>query len=118
MADVLRYNITALSEESGELALGLLTKSLNPQNRGEFESANNQWRRVRLLHEARLLDCSKPSAGSLHRKFRFVGTAFSIYPYLLMLNCISDFSAILYFRILILTLVSKIWTFTAIFLTY
>jgi hypothetical protein len=72
--NVLRYNLTALSEESGELALSLLARSLNPQTRGDFEAANYQWRRVRLLHEARWMDDQKPAAGSRKKKFRFVGT--------------------------------------------
>ena len=77
--DVIKYNLTALSEESGELALGLLARSLNTQNRCEVKKVNEQWRRVRLLHEARLLDDQKPSETSFQRKFRYVGmTLFSI----------------------------------------
>ena len=71
--DVIKYNLTALSEESGELALGLLARSLNTQNRCEVKNVNEQWRRVRLLHEARLLDDQKPSPNAYQRKFRYVG---------------------------------------------
>ena len=71
--DVIKFNLTALSEESGELALGLLARSLNTQTRCEVEKVNEQWRRVRLMHEARLLDDQKPSATSFQRKFRYVG---------------------------------------------
>ena len=78
---VLKYNLTALSEESGELALGLLAKSLNPQNRCDFDQVNEKWRRVRMLHEARLTD-PKPSAQSLRSKLRFVGTSFFSFSHL------------------------------------
>jgi len=66
MRDLLNYNITALSEESGlvvsfflltlilgELALGLLARSLPPQSRGDHDACNKQWRRVRLLQESK-----------------------------------------------------------------
>jgi len=61
---------------TGELALSLLAKSQSPQSRGDLEASNEQWRRVRLLHEARMLENPSSAAGSLHRKFRFVGTTF------------------------------------------
>src|SRR6188768_644707 len=89
MRDILQYNLTALSEESGnvrsilrtfagELALSLLAKAISPQTRGDLEASNNQWRRVRLLYEARVVTNPKPAAGSLNRKFRFVGKLLSL----------------------------------------
>ena len=82
MARLLEYNLTALSEESGtfidchpfvgELALSLLTKAQSPQTHGDFKASNSQWQRVRLLHEARMLE-KKTTSGSMNRKFRFVG---------------------------------------------
>ena len=83
MVQLLEYNLTALSEESGivlfttnqtlvgELALSLLTKAQSPQTHGDFKASNSQWQRVRLLHEARMLE--KTTTGSMNRKFRFVG---------------------------------------------
>ena len=94
MRDVLEYNLTALSEESGticshsstfagELALSLLAKAISPQTRGDLEASNNQWRRVRLLYEARIVTNPKPAAGSLNRKFRLL---VSIYHFVCILN--------------------------------
>jgi hypothetical protein len=57
----------------GELALGLLARSLPPQSRGDHDACNKQWRRVRLLHEAKMLEAQHPASKS---KFRFVGTLF------------------------------------------
>ena len=80
MRDLLGYNITALSEESGvavlppyllgELALGLFARSLPPQSRGDHDACNQQWRRVRLMQEAKMLEPQHPKSKS---KFRFVG---------------------------------------------
>ena len=83
MTDLLRYNLTALSEESGilesvpdhivgELALSLLTRAQTVQTHGDFKASNSQWQRVRLLHQARMLD-GQTTSGSMNRKFRFVG---------------------------------------------
>jgi len=63
---------------AGELALSLLAKAISPQTRGDLEASNNQWRRVRLLYEARVVTNPKPAAGSLNRKFRFVGQPLSL----------------------------------------
>ena len=71
-----------LSYKSGELALSLLTRSQSPQTHGDFKASNSQWQRVRLLHEARMLD-GKTTTGSMNRKFRFVGMFRSIFPSLM-----------------------------------
>jgi hypothetical protein len=73
MYDVLNFNLTALSEESGELALSMLTRAQSPQTRGDFEQTNKQWRRIRIIHEARLVDGQKHSSAPENRKRRFIG---------------------------------------------
>jgi len=65
MKDLLRYNLTALSEESGLLCIHswshlrgtsfeVLTKSQTSQTHGDFKASNNQWQRF----TARISKCS------------------------------------------------------------